>query len=129
MIDRLAGALKALLPLPIDSVKYNDPMVLLDGPGWSLSVACPWRLTRDGLLVCAYGDRNAETALQELIGASLIEMDVEACARPSTDPAFRLAGNRWLEVFADTDLDPWVMRLSAQTFIGSASAAGDAESR
>jgi hypothetical protein len=41
--QRIREAL-SLLRLRLEEVDYNDPMVVLAGPGWSLSVACPWRL-------------------------------------------------------------------------------------
>lgn len=39
----------------------------------------------------------------------------------SVDPTFRLTGNLCLEIFSDTDYDPWVMRLPKITFVGMAS--------
>jgi len=80
---------EGFLPLRIDAVEYNDPMMVVLGPSWSLSIVCPWRLTRDRLLICAFGGPEAEARLSEIIGVELTDVTVQACAGPSTDPAFR----------------------------------------
>ncbi len=64
MIDDLRSAVAALLPLVRDGVHYNHPAVVVSGAGWSLTIVCPWRLSRAGALVCAFGDSEAEARLR-----------------------------------------------------------------
>jgi hypothetical protein len=121
MIDRLATALRDLLPLRIDGVEYTDPWVSIMGPSWSLGIACPWRLTREGLLICGFATPDTGARLRAILDEELTEVEAQGCAAPSSDPAFRITGNFFLEIFSDTDLDPWVMNLPGHTFVGGVS--------
>lgn len=118
MIEQIREALSPLLPLEIEEVEYNDPMVLLAGPGWSFSVACPWRMMRDGQLETSYGDDGAAAVLDGLTGTAVISLG--GSGGPG-DLQIALDGGGVLDVFVDTDLDPWVLRLPDHTFVGSAS--------
>lgn len=124
MIDELRAAVFALLPLRVDGLEFNGPVVVLTGPNWSLSIVCPWRLIRGSALVTSIEDPGAEARLRELVGATIIDVGTQADRETARDPVFVFADGARLELFADTDLDPWVMRLSDKTFVGSASAPG-----
>jgi hypothetical protein len=121
MIDEVHEVLSPLLPLRLEEVEYNDPMVVLVGPGWSLSVACPWRLMRHGRLLTSYGDDGAAVILDRLVGNAVVGFDAGDPSRSPGDIRIALDDGATLDVFADTDLDPWVLRLPDQTFIGTAS--------
>jgi hypothetical protein len=122
MIDRLQTALRDLLPLGIDTVRYNEPTTTLAGPGWALTATCAWRLTRGGLLICSSGEVGAGDGLRGLAGQQITAVTRQASAGPTMDPGFHITGDHYLEIFADTDYDPWVMGLRSMTFVGSASA-------
>jgi hypothetical protein len=117
MTDRVAEALAPLLPLRIEAIDYNDPMVVLSGSGWALSVACPWYLKRDEELLTSYGDDGTAEVLARLVGTTVVSFDrVEAsCVRQ-----LELAQGAVLEIVPDTDLDPWVLRVRERTFVGTA---------
>lgn len=121
MIDRMRQAISEFLPLQVAEVDYNDPMVVLAGPGWSLSVACPWRLMKDDRLVTSFGDDGAEENLETLVGSEVVALRSVDCTRTPGDIHVAFADGTVLDVFADTDLDPWVLRLPDRTFVGSAS--------
>jgi hypothetical protein len=123
MIDEIYKALSLQLPLRIDEVDYNDPMVVLAGPGWSLSVACPWRLMQDCQLETSYGDDGAAAVLGRLVGRDVVAAGSGDSARGHGDIQIALDDGTVLEVLADTDLDPWVLRLRHHTFVGTASCA------
>jgi hypothetical protein len=120
MIALVQAAVAAIAPARVGAVDYNDPMLLLHGEGWSVSLACPWRLTRAGVLICAFGDEHAAVEVQKLVGETLDTVAVRAPGI-ADDPAFALSGGYCLEAFADTDLDPWVVRTPDATIVGSAS--------
>lgn len=124
MIDELRAAIREFLPLRIDELDFNDPVVVLAGQGWSVSIACPWRLMREGLLLTSIEDSNAEARLRELVGSTVVDVVAQTGARPSSDPVLVLSDEARLEIFSDTDLDPWVVRLPGKTFVGSASDPG-----
>ena len=121
MTDEVREAVAGLLPLQLEEVEYNDPMVVLAGSGWSLSVACPWRLMRDGQLETSYGDDGAAAVVDGLVGKSVVAFGSgDDSSRPG-DIRVTLDDGAVLDVFADTDLDPWVLRLPNHTFVGMAS--------
>jgi hypothetical protein len=121
MIEQIREALSPLLPLRIDEVEYNDPMVLLSGRGWSLSVACPWQLMRDGQLATSYGDNGAAEVLDGLVEKTIVAVNGGGSDRGAGDLQLALDDGAILDVLVDTDLDPWVLRLPDHTFVGSAS--------
>jgi hypothetical protein len=116
-------ALSQMLPLRIEEVDYNDPMVVLSGTDWSLSVACPWRLMRDGRLATSYGDEGAGEVLAGLVGNEVVALGSADSSRVPGDIQVVLRNGTVLDVFADTDLDPWVLRLPDRTFVGTVSCA------
>ena len=121
MIDKIGEALSPLLPLRLEEVEYNDPMVVLSGPGWSLSVACPWRLMRESRLETAYGAEGAAAALDGLRGGEVVGFNPAGGTCSPGDIRVALGNGAVIEMFADTDLDPWVLRLPEHTFVGTAS--------
>lgn len=123
MIDKIREALSPLLPLKLEEVEYNDPMVVLSGPGWSLSVACPWRLMREGRLETSYGDDGAAAAIDGLVANAVVALRAGDGSSSPGDIQIALDDGAVLDVFADTDLDPWVLRLPDHTFVGTASCA------
>jgi hypothetical protein len=129
MIDERRASVSVILPLRVDELEFSDPVVVLAGPNWSLSIVCPWRLTRKSVLVTSIDDPGAEARLRELVGASIIDVVSQSSGGASADPVLVFADGARLEIFSDTDLDPWVMRLPDKTFVGSASDPGatDAE--
>lgn len=118
MIDQLLAGLEPRLPLAITDIEHNDPAILLRGDDWSLSIVCPWRLCQYDRLVCAYGDPDAEPRTRLLIGAEVIEVVAQSMLQRYRDPAFRISGGYSLEIFSDTDLDPWAVMLPERTFVG-----------
>jgi hypothetical protein len=123
MIDEIREALSPLLPLQIEEIEYNDPMVTFAGATWSFSVACPWRLMRGCRLASSYGDDGAAAALESLVGKEVVAIRPGASSRGPGDIQIEVGGGTVLDVFVDTDLDPWVLRLPDQTFVGRASCA------
>jgi hypothetical protein len=118
MIEPLADAMSTRLPLVVGSVEYADPVLTISGDEWSLSVVCPWRLTSSGELLAALGLEGADAAVEQLVGSELEMVDAKTDLK---DPVFEFSGGRRLEVFADTNVDPWVMHLDDLVFVGMAS--------
>jgi hypothetical protein len=105
--------------LRIEAVQFDDPVVVLVGTEWSVSIVCPWRLMRGEAVVTSIDDPNAGASLNELVGIEIVDVISGASAEVSNDPVFILGDGTRLEILADTDLDPWTVRLSDQTFVGS----------
>lgn len=117
MTDDLIQFLSRQLPLKVDSVEVEDPIVTLIGAVWSLSLACPWELLDSEVVLTAWDRSDAGDAIWDLVGRELV--DVQR-ARNFVDPIFRFCGDIDLAIAADTDLDPWVLRVAGRTFVGTA---------
>jgi hypothetical protein len=118
MSERFVDIVSAYLPLAIEEARYADPVLTLAGPEWSLSVVCPWRLRGEDGLITGFAHDDAESCVVSLRGGNIV--GVRATGELG-DPIFDLSGGTRLEVFADTDVDPWVMRLATHTFVGTGS--------
>lgn len=123
MIEELNSALQPLLPLKIGWVEYTDPVLTLGGDGWSLSLACPWRLVSGTSVVSAWDDVDVEDSSWDLVGHQITNAG-SRIEENREDPAFSLTGELRLEVLADSDLDPWVLRLPSQTLVGRSQQGG-----
>jgi hypothetical protein len=116
MSERFVDIVSEQLPLKIQEATYADPVLTLAGAEWSLSVVCPWRLRAEEGLITAFGGDDAEAQVARLVGGELTGLSATG---DLGDPIFDLSGGLQLEVFGDTDLDPWVMRLPSHTFVGT----------
>lgn len=118
MNGQIALAIADLLPLRIDQVAYSDPSFILSGDGWSLSLTCPWRVRREGgQLWFSWSSSEMSDLVRELIGMPIDDVQASAAG----DLVVDLSGGVQLEAFADTDLDPLILRLPTHVFVGSAS--------
>lgn len=113
MIPPLTEAVAAAGPLLITEVEYADPVLTINGEGWGLTVTCPWRLVRGDDLVLSWSTPDAADTVWDLIGLRLV-----GARTRGRDASFDLSDGSALEVFSDTDLDPWVVRLPGATYVG-----------
>ncbi|HEV7758263.1 MAG TPA: hypothetical protein VGO78_04720, partial [Acidimicrobiales bacterium] len=110
-IETVAGE---QVPLLIGEATFTDPTLVLGGDGWSLAATCPWRVVdHDHGIEMSWSSSDAEDRVWDLVG-----VQITAVRQHGSDPAFDLSTGRVLEVFSDTDLDPWVLRLAGMTFVG-----------
>ncbi len=110
-------AVAASAPLRIEEILYWDPVLTLLGENWSLSLVCPWQLRHGDTVLTAWDEDDVEDVAWDLIGASIESASYAPSGNPK-DPAFQISGGLSLEVEADTDLDPWSMRVPGGIFIG-----------
>jgi hypothetical protein len=123
MIDDLREALRPLLPLRIEWLEYQDPVLTVGGDDWSLALVCPWRLQRAGTTVTAWDLEGVEDASWDLVGHQINRVERRKAGEDEY-PAFELSDGLRLEVIADSDVDPWVLRLPTQTIVGRRTAGG-----
>ena len=76
-------------------------MLTANGDGWGLTVTCPWRTSR-GDTWLSWSTPDAADKVWDLIGLRLV-----AARTRGRDASFDLSDGSALEVFSDTDLDPW----------------------
>ena len=120
MIGELRRELAASGPLSIMEAAFADPTLTLAGEGWSLSTPSAWRVLKAGVLEFGWTNAEASDSIWELCGLSIVSVAPQS-PRMSGDPAFELSDGRWLEIFSDHAVDPWVLRLPSMTFVGSPS--------
>jgi hypothetical protein len=117
MIEELSTLVSLQGPFKVVDVDHADPTVTLAGEGWSLSITCPWRLLLNGDIVVNWEDVKSIDEIWNLVGHSIIGVRSKSTSEVN-DPVLVLTGGFLLEISADSDLDPWVLRLPGQTFVG-----------
>ncbi|HWM56964.1 MAG TPA: hypothetical protein VNO83_03935 [Pseudonocardia sp.] len=112
---------QAALPRTIRGIEFNDPVLSMHGEEWSLALMCPWRIDGPGRSY-TWESETIEDDAWDLSGHSLVA--VSSDSPDIVDPVFVLDGGIRIEVHADTDLDPWVLRLPGGLIIVGRKAAG-----
>lgn len=104
--------INAGLPVTVAELEYSDPILTIFGMEWSLSLRCPW----SGVIASrqvSWEDDYVEDRAWDLIGTNLITVEDGVAG----EIKFRFS-NAILHVHADTDIDPWVLRLPRLIAIG-----------
>ena len=109
----LTDAVRRASPLVIKAVEFHDPVLVVSGEDWGLTTMCPWRVLRDGDMEMSWSTANAEDRAWDLVGRAIL-----AAPQCDRDPVFEMSGGSRLELFSDTDIDPWNLRLPGITFVG-----------
>lgn len=109
LVDQVARA----GPLEIVDVEFQDPILVVSGEGWALTAMCPWRVLRGDALDLSWTAPDAEDRAWDLIGRRIVSAEVRG-----RDPVLHLSDGSAVELFSDTDTDPWVLRLLGLTFVG-----------
>jgi hypothetical protein len=113
MTASLAESVQRVGPLEIVEVEYREPVLALSGSSWGLTAMCPWRVVREGGIELSWSTPDAEDRVWDLIGRRVV-----AAVPQGRDAAFTLSDGSVLEVFSDSDVDPWVLRLPDIVFVG-----------
>ena len=116
MSDSAQNVVSAALPLTVDQLEVNDPIIIILGIGWALTVTCPWVLTVRG---SSYDSESGsvEIAARNLVGRVLVAVvfgDDEL-----VDPMFVFDHETTLSVKADSDWDPWVLSVPGIILVGT----------
>jgi hypothetical protein len=115
-------AIRADLPQQIRGLELNDPVLTLYGDDWSLTLMCPWEISGlDGRVT--WESESIEDEVWELVGHSVLS--VSSTDLDLVDPVFEVSGGISIKVSADTDLDPWTLRLPHVMLIGRQGSAGE----
>lgn len=120
MIDALLKNLARALPLTIDSVEWNDPVLIIGGDGWSFAIHSPWRVVSSSALEFGCWDRTAVTRVADLQQLTIIGVCRQG-ARLAVDPAFALSNGQFLELFSVDAVEPWVLRVEGRVYVASPS--------
>jgi hypothetical protein len=118
MIETVLKKLRQSLPLQITHVEWNDPVLVLAGPAWSLTVSCPWRVVSETLLSFGSFDESADHRVLSLRGQQVVDVERQSTVAP-LDPVFKLSMGQHLELFSTDAVEPWVLRLPDEVFVSS----------
>jgi hypothetical protein len=114
----LAGAVQPLLPLRIRKVEFQDPMVIVIGDHWSLTLVGPWSWRRTGGIEVDWRNDDLAHEVWDLRG-----LDVRAVAPGSVEPAIASGpsdGSALAALPDETSYDQWTFRHDdlPVTFVG-----------
>lgn len=115
---KLASAAQPLLPLRIQTVEFQDPMVTVIGERWSLVLLGPWAWTRAGAVEVDWRDDVAEHRVWDLCGKDVVGV-VPGTAEPAI--SFRLSDGSSLSALPDaTTYEQWTFHHDdlAVVFVG-----------
>lgn len=101
------------LPLQVREVLPGDLELVVSGSTWSLTILCPMQL-RTPSAVFEWDSQGLADAVWELIGLNL-----EAIEAVRGNPLFKFEGGYVIAVRADTDFDPWVLRVPGLILVGT----------
>lgn len=108
--EQLAG----VVPLQVREVEFDDPLVTIFGADWSLNLSCPWDLvTTQGTV--GWEDPRLEDAVWDLVGLWLRRIGWS----DDGNPIFVFDQDYRVVVHAETDIDPWALRVPDFVFVGS----------
>lgn len=102
--------LKAL-PVTVEGMEVQSPLVTPFGEGWYLTLACPWRGRIDGREL-TWEDDQITGAVREFVGDDLV-----AVHQVGASVTFDFSRGT-LTAAPDTDLDPWVISLPGGLMVG-----------
>lgn len=120
MIEALLNNLSRALPLTIESVEWADPVLLIGGDEWSLTVSCPWRVVSSAALEFGCWDLDVATRVAELQHVTITDVRRQAVV-VAVDPVFALSNGTFLELVSVDAVEPWVLRVAGQVFVASPS--------
>lgn len=99
------------LPVRVKGVEVQDPIVIVYGEGWGLTIACPWQGAVDGQAV-SWADGDIEDRFWSLVGEELV-----AVLQGGDITEFKFSSSTLIAI-PDTDMDPWVLALPGGLIVG-----------
>lgn len=109
MIKEVINDNLQFLPLVINYIEWNDPILSFGGGNWSFSTFTGWRVVNNNKLDFTCRDENTDKRLNEFLNNHIIAIDIQSNHLLS-DPVFVFSSGHKLEVFSEMYLEPWVFR-------------------
>ena len=100
-------------PLQIERSEWSDPILLLGGTNWSLSVTAPWRLVRGYIVRIGAYDDGAQSMAANLVGERVTRFRV-LDSGSSFDIGVTLSNGDELQVFCASTHENWVLRVPGE---------------
>lgn len=111
------AALRRVLPLQIDEVQFNDPMLVMIGESWSLALVGAWEWRRDGNAVTSWGEPDAGDQVWDLCGLAVTDV-LFRDATAAGDCAFSLSDGTAINTHSDhSGYETWTLTHNDLDFV------------
>jgi len=100
-------------PLQIERSEWCDPVLLLGGADWSLSITAPWRVVQGYVVRVGAYDEGARSVAANLVGKRVTRLRVLDSA-PSFDIGVTFSNGDELQVFCASTHENWVLRVPGE---------------
>lgn len=107
---------RRFLPLHVESIEVNHGQFSLSGRDWGFNSVSPSRLTDGKRVLVNSADAGFADALKSLTDYDIVECAVQGVSI-GCDPCFVFSNGVRLEVFSDTGLEPWIMKLPTAPYL------------
>jgi hypothetical protein len=119
MIEDIGAWVRDAASGPIAEATFDGFNLSLGGGNWGFGSTSPWRIVEGGDLVAGCGDPEAASeALKSIIGTSLVDVSAQSPSMRG-DPVLVLSSGQQIEVFSDTQIDPWTFVIPGMTYVGT----------
>ena len=112
MMTNMINSVSSFLPLPVETVEWNDPNLILAGMTWSFSSVSSWRIIKDNKLVSGCYDKDSASISSILKNSEIILVEIQS-SQLYIDPVFTFSNGYKLEIFSTTFLEPWIFDFSS----------------
>jgi hypothetical protein len=102
-------AISKRLPWRVRTAEWIDPNLVIGGDDWSMTISCPWRVGTPAGVSYGSASSNAEDRVWDLIGADVLAIEPQGMVSYA-DPRLVLSGGLTVELFNDSDMEPYVLR-------------------
>jgi len=117
-MNSLSNAFLIDAPLKIESVIWDETVLVLSGRDWSFSTQSAWRILKETNVQRGCWDEDVASVIKSLEGLSVESITIKDKNINVIDPVFHLSDDWQLEVFVTDTTEPWVLRLSDKTYGG-----------
>ncbi|MEQ5777155.1 hypothetical protein J4E05_16655 [Thalassospira sp. NFXS8] len=118
-MNNLIDKVRRQLPLHVRDISWDGDNFVILGEDWRFSTSCVWRVLNEGQIKYACWDEKSEILIKEMVGEKIVSLDIQ-CERINVDPVFIMSGNKIVEIFSCSSLEPWEMQfLNGEIYIGN----------
>ncbi len=125
MISSVVKAAGRYLPLIIESVEWQNPMLFIGGMKWKFNTITSWRVIFGSKIAFGYGDDNASEIMSLLLGKELVGISPQS-SLVEADPVLIFSDSIKIEIFSSESIEPWSLHLpGGEVFVASPTAEND----
>lgn len=112
MMKQIIQSVTKKLPLMIESIDWDDPILTLAGKDWNFSTRSSWRICNENVLVVGCYDSEATKIINTIKNCQITSVEIQG-KYSKFDPVFRLSNGLLIEFFSTTYYEPWTFDFSS----------------